>query len=125
MRLDANGNVYTTGFFQGTPDFDPGSGIFNLNSTGGLDVFIQKLDASGNFVWAKQLGDTSSDNANSITVDASGNVYTIGYFSGTADFDPGSGTFNLTSVGGLDVFISKLDASGNFVWAKKNRRINE
>jgi len=117
----ANGNVYTTGFFDGTVDFDPGAGTFNLTSAGGWDIFISKLDNSGNFVWAKAMGGTSSDWGNSIAIDpaGSGDVYTTGLFGGTADFDPGAGVFNLTPAGGAeDIFISKLDGSGNFVWAK-------
>ncbi len=116
LALDGSGNVYTTGFFDGTADFDPGAGVFNLTSAG-ADMFISKLDASGNFVWAKTMGGTSNDFGFAITTDASGNVYTTGNFFGTADFDPGAGVFNLTSAGSSDIFISKLDASGNFVWA--------
>ena len=57
------------------------------------------------------------DYGRSVAVDSSGNVYTAGYFNGTGDFDPGSGTANLTSTGGGGVFVSKLDSSGNYVWA--------
>ncbi len=117
--LDASGNVYTTGSFSGTADFDPGAGTFNLTATGTFDIFISKLDSSGNFVWAKAIVATVRSYADFIAIDATGNVYTTGYFTGTADFDPGAGTFNLTPVNGDDIFISKLDASGNFVWAKK------
>ena len=119
IATDASGNVYVTGEFKGTSDFDPGSGTFNLTSNGGTDVFVAKLDAMGNFVWARQLGGTLDEEGISLTTDAFGNVYTTGNFRGTVDFDPGSGTFNLTSVGSADAFISKLDASGNFVWAMK------
>jgi hypothetical protein len=118
IALDASGNVYTTGAFEGTVDFDPGAGTNNLTSQGSGDVFIQKLDPSGNFLWAKSFGDTSGAGGNSITVDASGNIYTTGAFQGTVDFDPGAGTNNLTSQGSGDVFIQKLDPSGNFLWAK-------
>ena len=120
ITTDASGNVYTTGQFSGTVDFDPGPGTFNLTSAGGLDVFISKLDASSNFIWAKRMGGTGTDVGNSIATDSSRNVYITGKFQGTADFDPGVGVFNLTSTGGNDVFIAKLDASGNFVWATKN-----
>jgi hypothetical protein len=118
MFVDAFGNVYTMGRFSGTVDFDPGSGMLNLTSNGGTDVFIQKLTSSGNLVWAKSFGGTGNDIGFSISLDASGNLYTCGMFQRTADFDPGSGTVNLTANGGVDVFIQKLTSSGNLVWAK-------
>jgi large repetitive protein len=118
IALDAAGNIYTTGQFAATVDFNPGAGTFNMTSVGSWDAFVLKLDASGNFVWAKQFGSTLSDNGRTINTDAAGNVYTIGFFTGTADFDPGAGVSNLVSAGVDDVFISKLDAAGNFVWAK-------
>ncbi len=115
---DASGNAYTTGYFQGVVDFDPGPAVFNLISNGSNDIFILKLDAFGNFVWAKSLGGTLQDDGTSITVDALGNVYTTGNFGGTVDFDPGLGTYTLSANGSYDIFILKLDASGNFIWAK-------
>ena len=116
--VDAAGNIYTTGNFLGTVDFDPGPGVYTLTAVGQQDIFICKLDASGNFVWAKKIGGIAYDSGRSITVDASGNVYTTGFFMIAADFDPGLGVYNLTSVSVQDIFLSKLDASGNFVWAK-------
>ncbi|MDB5191577.1 MAG: hypothetical protein JWQ96_1140 [Segetibacter sp.] len=117
LALDASGNVHTTGYFLGTVDFDPNAGTANLTAAGNADIFVSKLDAAGNYVWAKNLGGTSFDNGNSIALDGSGNVYTTGGFSGTADFDPGAGTTSLTSAGSADIFISKLTAAGNFVTA--------
>jgi len=118
MTVDASGNIYTCGYFYDTADFDPGSGTYNLTSKGSADIFIQKLDSSGNFIWAKSMGGSSFDIGNSIAVDASGNVYTTGRYVGTADFDPGSSIYNLTAVGFTDFFIQKLDSNGNFIWAK-------
>jgi len=118
IAVGASGNVYTTGDFSGTVDFDPGAGVFNLSSAG-ADIFVSKLDAAGNFAWAKQMGGISDNVGFSIAVDASENVYTTGYFSGTVDFDPGVCMFNLNSAGAGDIFVSKLDAAGNFAWAKQ------
>lgn len=117
ITTDADGNTYTTGHFQGTVDFDPGSGEYDLASAGENDVFVQKLDADGNFVWALSFGGLFADRGRSIATDASGNVYLTGFFDGTVDFDPGSGVSDLTSEGDRDVFLQKLDASGNFEWA--------
>ncbi|MCH8903140.1 MAG: hypothetical protein IIA45_04425, partial [Bacteroidetes bacterium] len=70
------------------------------------------------FEWAKSMGGTSTDIGKSITTDVSGNVLTTGYYYGTVDFDPGAATFNLISNSAADIFIQKLDANGNFIWAK-------
>jgi hypothetical protein len=119
LDVDASGNVYTTGYFNSTVDFDPGAGVFNLTAIGSTDAFISKLDAAGNFVWAKQIGGTLSEDGISIKVDASSNLYIAGLFNGTADFDPDAGTYNMTSIGNVDIFILKLNPTGNFLWAKQ------
>lgn len=119
IALSPDGNVHGTGDFRNTVDFDPGAGTFELTSSGGADVFVVTLDDSGSFLWAKQLGGTSSDRSTSIATDPGGNVCTAGYFNGTADFDPDPGeTFNLTPTGTYNSFVSKLDSSGDFVFAK-------
>ena len=118
IAVDNSGNVYTIGYFAGTADFDPGPGIYSLTANGSADIFISKLDSMGNLVWARAFGSTDWDKGNSIALDNSGNIYAPGFFSDTVDFDPGPGVFNLTSVGITDIFICKLDASGNYLWAK-------
>jgi hypothetical protein len=116
--IDASENVITTGRFFSTVDFDPGASAFNLTTVSALpDAFISKLDKNGNFLWAKAMGGSSIDYGTGLSADASGNIYTTGLFQGTSDFDPGSSTFNMSSIGGYDIFISKLDADGDFVWA--------
>ncbi|MBK7303784.1 MAG: SBBP repeat-containing protein [Saprospiraceae bacterium] len=120
FKVDGNGDVYITGGFNGTVDLDPGPGIYNLNPVGDGDMFISKLDASGNFIWARQIGGANSVvGSNAISFDTNGNIYTIGGFNGTVDFDPSPDIFNLISTNNGDAFISKLDASGNFIWAKQ------
>lgn len=119
IARDANGHLYVTGSFNGTPDFDPGAGVQNLTSAGTNDVFVLKLDGNGNFMWVKQSGSTAYDRGYSITIDAGGNVLVAGIFQETVDFDPGTGVQNLTSNGSYDIFIQKLDANGNFLWVKQ------
>lgn len=120
IAVDSPGNVYTTGYYQSVAaDFDPGAGTFTLSPVGQFDIFISKLDAAGNFAWAKSIGGTVDDQGSGITVDGSGNVYTTGYFQNNADFDPGASTFTISAFGAEDIFISKLDPAGNFIWAKQ------
>lgn len=119
VSTDANGNVYTAGFFTGNADFDPGASTFSLNTAGLKDVFIQKLDAAGMFVWAKRIGGVGDDLANEIAIDAFGNAITVGAYADTVDFDPGNGTYTLAGSPGFNGFIQQLDPAGNFAWAKK------
>lgn len=118
VGVDNSGNVYISGTYGGAIDLDPSAATFSF-FTGSIEVFVSKLDASGNFVWGVSMGSGANDRATAMKVDGSGNVYTTGSFEGMMDFDPGAGTYNITPFGsgGTDVFISKLDASGNFVWA--------
>jgi gliding motility-associated-like protein len=120
IELDLAGNIYATGNFYGTVDFDPGASVLNLQTANAAgEGFISKLDGQGNLIWAKQIQGAGSSFGQSISVDGSGNVYTLGSFLGSVDFDPGAGVFTQTSGPNESVFISKLDASGNFVWANQ------
>ncbi|MEZ4686991.1 MAG: SBBP repeat-containing protein [Bacteroidia bacterium] len=119
MAVDNNGDNYLTGGFKQTVDFDPGPGTANLTSAGGTDMFVSKLDASGNFAWAKRIGGPGTTIAYDMKLDNTGNIYLTGAFQQTVDFDPGPGITNLTSEGLVDIFVLKLDGSGNFVWAKR------
>ncbi|MCE9529419.1 MAG: SBBP repeat-containing protein, partial [Planctomycetales bacterium] len=124
ISVDSSGNVYTTGQYNGTADFDPTlAGTSNLTSTGGtFDAFLTKISPSGSLLWARGFGGATTfgngDISNDIAVDASGNAYVTGRFRGTADMDPGPGVTSLTSVGEDDMYISKFDTSGNFVWVR-------
>jgi hypothetical protein len=118
MYVDAEGNSYTTGYFTDTADFDIGNTEYNLTSNGLYDVFVQKTNTVGNLEWAVNIGGNMFDYGTGITADAQGNVYVTGYFDETVDFDPGAGEWLLTSQGGGDVFILKLNSNGEFVWAK-------
>ena len=120
ITTDAIGNVYTTGSFAGNVDFDPSSGVntFSTSAPNIPNVFISKLDAAGNFMWAKQFETNDTGEGYSIKVDNSGNVYCAGYFTGTVDFDPNAGVFNLSTTASA-AFVVKLDALGNLLWAKQ------
>lgn len=117
ITTDASNNVYVTGTFRGSNvDFDPGSGSATLSATGNQDVFVAKYSSAGAYQWAIKIGSSSADYGYAIATDASG-VYVTGYFQGTADFDPGSGTANQTSGGGQDAFVAKYSSTGTYQWA--------
>ncbi len=126
IAVDKLGNVYTVGYYQkyvGTSiDFDPGPGTFTLDVNSQYDGFVSKLDANGNFVWAKNIG--SFVKGNSISIDSLNNVFIVGSFIGTSDFDPSVATYtmNAPDISGTafnpNIFILKLNSNGNFIWAK-------
>ena len=119
MNLDRFGNMLTTGYFGNVADFDPGPGVSNLLAYSADDIFVSKLSNAGNFIWAKQMGGSWSENGTRICADSSANVFCTGVYTGPGDYDPGPGTFSLAPGGpGLGHYIVKLDASGNFIWAK-------
>jgi hypothetical protein len=118
IAVDAFGAIYVTGWFEGTVDYDPSAtATQDLTAAGNEDVYILKLDASGKYEWATQIGDVNSDYGSSITLDAMGNVYATGYFTGNVDVDPGTGTHQLSSAGDADIYIVKLTSNGAYSWA--------
>lgn len=119
LKIDPSGNVVATGYFQSTIDFDPGPSVYNITGNGANDIFILKLDPSGNFIWAYGIGGSGIDYGLSMTIDGSGALYFTGQFSSTVDFNAGPGVFNMTSAGGSDIFVLKMDLNGNFIWARR------
>lgn len=139
---DSEGNVITAGVFDGYVDFDPGPDIFYLTSFGGMDIYIQKLDRDGNLIWVKQIGGISRDGGGregppaatiiynyglTVNVDNQDNVIITGSYNvknrlpsenNTVDFDPNEGVYNLVGKGESNLFALKLNAHGNFLWAK-------
>ena len=117
ISVDPEDNVYIAGNFQGTVDFNPASGDnFYLTSMGDYDIFIGKLDADAGLLWMKQIGGVGNQVPYRLTLDAENNIYTTGYFEETVDFDPGEGEFILSSLGGIDFYLNKLDNSGVHDW---------
>ena len=115
IERDNIGNMYITGYFENTADFDPSSGVYNLTSSGFQDAVIIKLNPMGSFSWARKFGGAWVDYGLSVDVDTDGNVYTGGTFGQTVDFDPGAGVDTLVSFGGNDAFVAILDSAGNYM----------
>lgn len=115
-----SGDLYVTGSFSSTVDFDPGAGVVNRTNVSGNDIWLAKYTQAGAYQWVVTLGSNSTDDGTGIGVDAAGNVYLGGGFEFTVDFDPGAGVSNLTSAGSLDQFLAKFTSAGAFVWALRN-----
>lgn len=120
LSIDTGNNILATGTFQDTADFNIGGSAYNLTVFGWADIYVEKISPSGSLIWVKQMGGNVIDQGLAICTDEVNNVYTTGIFGGHADFDPGAGVYNLTSSGAnQEVFVSKLDSNGNFIWARQ------
>jgi hypothetical protein len=86
--VDSSGNVYITGSFRGTADFDPDGTGDNHLSAGEEDIFLTKINSDGSYGWTKTMGGGDRDYGQSVAVYGSDNIYITGSFRGTADFDP-------------------------------------
>lgn len=118
FSLDTSGNIYCTGAFEGNIDFDPGASSFILSSASGLqNNFISKYSPLGDFLWAKKI--ICETHVSSIGVDLKGNNLTSTLFSGTHDFDPGPGTYTMSTSMTYAGALVMLDSLGDFQFSKK------
>jgi hypothetical protein len=108
-----SGSNYIIGTFTNTLTL----GSFTLTSVGGVDVFFGKLDRNGNYIWAKSIGSTATDEGWGITYDASGNVYITGGIKGLTTFTTSPAVYTITPMGPEDAYLAKYDANGDFLWA--------
>jgi chitodextrinase len=110
LGIDSSGNPTIVGYFQGTSNF----GGANLTSAGASDIFVARYTAAGAHQWSARYGDADDQRAYGAGVDGAGNVAITGYFAGSISF--GGPTF--TNVGGADIFVAKLSATGAHIWSR-------
>jgi len=103
VTTDESGNIYVVGFY----------------CANGGECFLRKFNSHGIFLWERKWGHVGSSEANhGVSVDNMGGVYVTGFFSNITDFDPGPGEDWHTANGIYDVFLTKFDDLGIFLWAK-------
>lgn len=113
ISINSDGSNYVTGNFRGTIDFDDHS-IIAVCLT---DVFVAKIDDNGNWIWAQSAGGYTWDYVwgNSISLDSFNCTYITGYYDGEVEF--GNYILNSNISDSSNVFIAKLNESGNWLWA--------
>lgn len=117
LVTDSENNVIIGGQMYSSTDMDPTEFSHVLNQIGLQDAFIEKFDESGFVQWAHNFGGPGYDGVYKLAVDNADNIYAIGYFAGTADFDPDMvDEAKITSKGGYDMFMVKFDKNGEFIW---------
>lgn len=117
ISTDAANNVYVLASFNGTVDVDPSGATTNISSVGAQDCFVAKYSSAGVYQLGFRFGGSQNDIPSVVDIDANGNIAVTGNFEGTADFDPGVGIVNRTSVGNDDIFIAEYNSSGALMWA--------
>lgn len=124
IAVDDAGTVHVAGSFSGTLDFDPGPGVLTLSSnpSGSRDTrnaaYTLKFESGGDLLWGRVVVGDAPVVVTAMDVDSSGNICTAGYFYDTADFDPNAGSAPLTSDGNIDVYVTKLNSAGQYLWAR-------
>jgi hypothetical protein len=110
ITTDPAGNVYVTGYFQGSVNFGADFGTSDTKlSVGGRDIFISRINVNGDYGWTRRIGGTSGEHSRDITTDLSGNIYITGHFGGTVNFGADFGTNDIkSSSGSADIFGTKL-----------------
>ncbi len=116
LALDGSGGAFIAGSFSESATF----GSTTLAASGSSDAFVARVNGSGAFLWAVASQGVNGSNASvqGVAVDASGNVDLAGFFSSSVDFDPSSGSTDLTSAGSDDAMLWKLNSNGTFLWAR-------
>lgn len=118
LAIDSSDNVYMTGTYPGEMDFDPDGGEALLEVEGTTDIFLASYTNTGNYRFAVSMGGTGGDQGHGLALDNSGSIYITGFFSGTADFDPGLSDALLISNGNNDIFLASYDSAGNYLFAE-------
>lgn len=118
LAVDHLGNIYFTGNFTGKTDLDPGSGTANFTSASpsSSDIFLAKYDKDGKFIWGFTIGGINQDSPSDLKIDDAGDIFLLGYFGGTVNFNPKSTKTLRTSKGGSDAFLAKYNSDGILTW---------
>ncbi|MEZ5299353.1 MAG: SBBP repeat-containing protein [Verrucomicrobiales bacterium] len=121
VTTDASGNIFATGYFSGTVDFDPSDGSDAADTmtagAGGQAGFVASYAPDGTFRFVVPITGAGAARPFVVAADASGNVFVAGIFSGTVDFDGGAGTQNRTGDGDNDGFLASYTNTGGFRFA--------
>ncbi|POY34687.1 hypothetical protein C3K47_18795 [Solitalea longa] len=122
IAVDDQSNVYVTGLFHLTVDFDPSASNAAFLTSKGNDAFVAKYDKDGNYQWAFNLNNSNIDDIVRpfcVLANTDGTIYLTGYYSGAADFDPSAvATNEMTAIGKYDGFFAKYSKDGAFIWSK-------
>lgn len=115
IAIDNDDNFYIFGYTLST-NLPTNSNSFQDSLKGSYDAFIAKFDSSGNHIWTSYIGGSNVDIASSIKITLDNHLILVGY-SNSSDFPTTPGAFQTNNAGQYDVFIIKIDTSGQIIWS--------
>jgi hypothetical protein len=119
LELDGSNNIYLSGFFTGTCDFDPSPATFNLTSmAGNKDIYVAKYDSNGNFNWAKQITGSTYFELSGMKIDHNNDLIVTSLFLDNANYNPTGTGGSFTSMNHNPTAITKFSSAGNYLWTK-------
>jgi len=121
IALDSQNNIIITGYFDTEASFGEGGSLVTLIAPGDdRDIFVCKYNNSGDLIWAFNEGGNYDDSGSGLSLDDDDNIFLVGSFKGSANFDAGGNMITLNAAGGgedQDGFIAKYSGDGNLIWA--------
>jgi Beta-propeller repeat len=122
VAIGDSGEVYLTGYYDASADFDPSAGTMIISAPNQWsNIFLARYTANGDLVWVNNLGGSAADSGRGLALAPDGSVVVSGRFGDTMDMDPSAGVSNLVCTGpngDADMFLAKYAPNGEHVWSK-------
>lgn len=116
--IDNEDNVIAVGEYSGECLISPNQQNVIFNSIGLIDIYVLKFDSNGQLLWYKSIGGNSYDIVNDVDINSNNEIYIVGSFYESVNFNPPDKNEIKNSKGRFDVFIEKLSQNGNFIWTR-------
>ncbi|MFM1770747.1 MAG: hypothetical protein RJA22_3276, partial [Verrucomicrobiota bacterium] len=107
-----DGSVHAGGFMHYYMNLGS-TNFYAYESSSSYDSLLTRYNGAGELLWSRTDGGHSNEEIRGTATDSSGNIYSCGYFGGTAYFSPST---NITSQGATDMFLAKYAPSGELLW---------
>jgi len=107
---DSQGNIILSGYFEGTVTFD----TITLSALGGTDMMVLKFNPNGNIIWAKQMGGSSDDGGNEVSVGVNDRIVVGAQSEGVFS----AGSFSFPNTGSQDAYLISITSDGTVEWVR-------
>lgn len=117
LKVNESNEIFISGSFSNTVDFDPLGSSTAQTSVGGKDAFMAKYDMDGELIWVETYGSALFENGRILDIDQDGNIYLSIRYNGEIDVDPGAGEVIISpQAGAADAVLVKYNSSNEYQW---------